>query len=221
MLMEKYLWTTSNGNLFLKSKSILIENTPEHPVILHDPLPHITYESNAIFFFCVFNEAPLSHSIRPSNFLGYCFSSFSLTTNQISTKLYCSFQFSSHQQTNMMSWRNRILEFMAKDVVSRVIEKLSLLLIQEPAALVGVEEQLQFIEKELRSTRIHGHYSFVKELMQIAYNVEDVMDDLILKQAARERKRGFLRRFVLFITRSFININFMESWNRLRYNFPN
>ena len=113
------------------------------------------------------------------------------------------------------------MEFMAKDVVSRVIEKLSLLLIQEPAALVGVEEQLQFIEKELRSTRIHGHYSFVKELMQIAYNVEDVMDDLILKQAARERKRGFLRRFVLFITRSFININFMESWNRLRYNFPN
>ena len=59
----------------------------------------------------------------------------------------------------MMSWRNRILEFMAKDVVSRVIQKRSLLLIQEPAALVGVEEQLQFIEKESKSTRIHDQYS--------------------------------------------------------------
>ena len=37
--------------------------------------------------------------------------------------------------------------------------------------------------------------------MGIAYDVENVMDDLILKQAAQERKRGFLRRFVLFITR--------------------
>ncbi|RVW92003.1 hypothetical protein CK203_030194 [Vitis vinifera] len=99
----------------------------------------------------------------------------------------------------MMSWRNRILEFMAKDVVSRVIQKCSLLLIQEPAALVGVEEQLQFIEKDLRSTRIHGHYSFIKVLMEIAYDVEDVMDDLILKQAVQEKKKGFLRRRISLV----------------------
>ncbi|KAL6342536.1 hypothetical protein AAG906_012385 [Vitis piasezkii] len=99
----------------------------------------------------------------------------------------------------MMSWRNRILEFMAKDVVSRVIQKRSLLLIQEPAALVVVEEQLQFIEKDLRSTRIHGHYSFIKELMEIAYDVEDVIDDLILKQAVQEKKKGFLRRRISLV----------------------
>ena len=51
------------------------------------------------------------------------------------------------------------MEFMAKDVVSWVIQKRSLLLIQEPAALVVVEEQLQFIEKESKSTRIHDQYS--------------------------------------------------------------
>ena len=91
----------------------------------------------------------------------------------------------------MMSWRNRILEFMAKDVVSRVIQKCSLLLIQEPAALVGVEEQLQFIEKDLKSTRIHGHYSFIKVLMEIAYDVEDVLMTLYSKKQYRKRKGDF------------------------------
>ena len=98
------------------------------------------------------------------------------------------------------------MEFMAKDVVSRVIQKCSLLLIQEPAALVGVEEQLKFIEKDLKSTRIHGHYSFIKVLMEIAYDVEDVMDDLILKQAVQEKKKGFLRRFVLSHTLHFLHL---------------
>ena len=83
------------------------------------------------------------------------------------------------------------MEFMAKDVVSRVIEKRSFLLIQEPAALGVVEEQLQFIEKDLRSTRTHGHYSFIKKLMEIAYDVEDVLMTLYSKKQYRKRKGDF------------------------------
>ena len=153
MPMEKYLWTTYNGNLFLESKSMLIEKYSWTSCdIAWSPPPHHLRIKCNLFLLCPQWSSTKSFHYTFNIFwdFSYYFSLFSLTTNQNSTKLYCSFQFSSHQKMNMMSWRNRILEFMAKDVVSRVIEKLSLLLIQEPATLVGVEEQLQFIERSWR-----------------------------------------------------------------------
>ncbi|KAJ9701568.1 hypothetical protein PVL29_006797 [Vitis rotundifolia] len=53
------------------------------------------------------------------------------------------------------------------------MEKLNVVLIQEPVVLVGVEEEVQWIQRKLmRLGVIHG-YDFIEELMDVAYNFED------------------------------------------------
>ncbi|KAJ9701563.1 hypothetical protein PVL29_006786 [Vitis rotundifolia] len=63
--------------------------------------------------------------------------------------------------------------------LSRVLEKLYVLMIQEPIILVGVEEQ--------------------ESLMDIAYDFEDVIDDLLIRSAAKQRRRGHWERWILLI----------------------
>ncbi|RVW34248.1 putative disease resistance protein [Vitis vinifera] len=55
----------------------------------------------------------------------------------------------------------------------QVIEKLSVLLVRDPWAVVGVEDQLQWVEGELK--RAGAHYELAEELIDVAYDVEDVI----------------------------------------------
>ncbi|KAJ9701553.1 hypothetical protein PVL29_006776 [Vitis rotundifolia] len=75
----------------------------------------------------------------------------------------------------------------AELAVWRVIEKLNVVLIQEPAVLVGVEEEVQWIQKKLRRLGVIYGYDFTEELMDVAYDFEDVIDDLVLRAAAKPR----------------------------------
>ena len=85
-----------------------------------------------------------------------------------------------------------------KIVLSRVIEKLCVVWIQEPAVFVGVEEEVQWIQRELMHTRLK--YSYVPEqLMDVVYDFEDVIDDLILRSAAKQRRKGNWERCLLLI----------------------
>lgn len=80
--------------------------------------------------------------------------------------------------------------------LSRVLEKLYVLLIQEPIILVGVEEQVQWIQCKLISAR----YDLTEEsLMDIANDFEDVIDDLLIKSVAKQRRRGHWERWILLI----------------------
>ncbi|KAL6347408.1 hypothetical protein AAG906_018618 [Vitis piasezkii] len=85
-----------------------------------------------------------------------------------------------------------------KIVLSRVIKKLCVVWIQEPAVFVGVEEEVQWIQRELMHTRLK--YSYVPEqLMDVVYDFEDVIDDLILRSAAKQRRKGNWERCLLLI----------------------
>ncbi|XP_034679853.1 probable disease resistance RPP8-like protein 2 [Vitis riparia] len=85
-----------------------------------------------------------------------------------------------------------------KIVLSRVIEKLCVVWIQEPAVFVGVEEEVQWIQRELMHARLK--YSYVPEqLMDVVYDFEDVIDDLILRSAAKQRRIGNWERCLLLI----------------------
>ena len=94
--------------------------------------------------------------------------------------------------------QNRDTHLMAQSIIGRVLEKLFVLLLREPAPLVGVEEQFQWIHREL-STGTESRFGFTEELIDVAYDVEDVIDLLILKAAAQGRRRGILEGFILFI----------------------
>ena len=63
-------------------------------------------------------------------------------------------------------------------VLSRVIEKLYVLRIQEPSVFVGVEEDIEWIQRELMKTREKYYCYSPEELMDVAYDFEDVIDDL-------------------------------------------
>ncbi|WJZ88175.1 hypothetical protein VitviT2T_007503 [Vitis vinifera] len=78
---------------------------------------------------------------------------------------------------------------LVKIVLSRVIEKLYVVRIQEPAVLVGVEEDVQWIQRKLMRVRVKPKYS-PEELMDVAYDLEDVIDDLILRSAGKQRGIG-------------------------------
>ncbi|WJZ88184.1 hypothetical protein VitviT2T_007512 [Vitis vinifera] len=87
---------------------------------------------------------------------------------------------------------------LVKIVLSRVIEKLCVVWIQEPAVFVGVEEEVQWIQRELMHARLK--YSYVpEELMDVAYDFEDVIDDLILRSVANQRRIGNWERWLLLI----------------------
>ena len=82
-------------------------------------------------------------------------------------------------------------------VVSRVMEKLNVVLIQEPVILVGVEEEVQWIQRKLMGLGVTHRYDFTEELMDIAYNFEDVIDDLILRTVAKQRRGNWERCILL------------------------
>ena len=81
-------------------------------------------------------------------------------------------------------------EGMPMRVVSRVVEKLLSLLHQEPAALVGVEEEVEWIETEMIGTTGYGKsHEFTVELVEFAYDFEGAIDNLLLKSAAQESRK--------------------------------
>ena len=86
-----------------------------------------------------------------------------------------------------------------KIVLSRVIEKLYILQIQEPSIFVGVEEDIEWIQRELMNTREKYYCYSPEELMDIAYDFEDVIDDLILRSASKQRRIGNWKRCLLLI----------------------
>ena len=86
-----------------------------------------------------------------------------------------------------------------KTVLSRVIEKLYVLRIQEPAVFVGVEEDIECIQRELMNARVKYCSYSPEELMDVAYDFEDMIDDLILRSAAKQRRVGNWERCVLLI----------------------
>ena len=86
-----------------------------------------------------------------------------------------------------------------KIVLSRVIEKLYILQIQEPSIFVGVEEDIEWIQRELMNTREKYYCYSPEELMDVAYDFEDVIDDLILRSASKLRRIGNWKRCLLLI----------------------
>ena len=87
-----------------------------------------------------------------------------------------------------------------KIVLSRVIEKLYVLQIQEPAVFVGVEEDMEWIQRELMNARVRYYSYSPEELMEVAYDFEDVIDDLIiLRSAPKQSKVGNWERCLVLI----------------------
>ena len=94
-----------------------------------------------------------------------------------------------------------------KTVLSRVIEKLYVLRIQERAVFVGVEEDIECIQRELIEARVEYWSYSSEELMEAAYDFEDVIDDLIiLRSAPKQSKVGNWERCLVLT-------EFIRSWN--------
>eukprot|EP00261_Vitis_vinifera_P019938 XP_010650613.1 PREDICTED: putative disease resistance RPP13-like protein 2 [Vitis vinifera] len=87
----------------------------------------------------------------------------------------------------------------AASILSRVTERLSLLVVREPAVLIGVAEPIEWIEWQLRTWAPDHLCYFTEKLVDIAYAIEDIIDDLIFKVAVQGRRRGVLEQLVLFI----------------------
>ena len=75
-------------------------------------------------------------------------------------------------------------------VLSRVIEKLYVFQIQEPSVFVGVEKDIIWIQKKIMNARVEYYSYSSEELMDVAYDFEDVIDDLILRSASKLRRIG-------------------------------
>ena len=98
-----------------------------------------------------------------------------------------------NEETEEMRLRNSMLKIfrtldwniIARDTVkivfSRVIEKLYVLRIQEPSVFFGVEEDIEWIQRKLMEAWVEYYSYSPKELMDVAYHFEDVIDDLILR----------------------------------------
>eukprot|EP00261_Vitis_vinifera_P019930 XP_010650604.2 PREDICTED: putative disease resistance RPP13-like protein 2 [Vitis vinifera] len=86
----------------------------------------------------------------------------------------------------MVLWYRR--ESMVESILSRAAKKLSFLLIQQPGLLSGIEDDVNWIYLKITSW-VMDHRAFDRGFMEpsrdIAYDVEDVIDDLTLKPAAR------------------------------------
>ncbi|KAJ9701570.1 hypothetical protein PVL29_006793 [Vitis rotundifolia] len=87
---------------------------------------------------------------------------------------------------------------LAKIVLSRFIEKLYVVRIQEPTVLVGVEDDVIWIQRKLMRARVEPEYS-PEELTDVAYDFEDVIDDLMLRSPAKQRRIGNWERCLLII----------------------
>ncbi|KAL6347278.1 hypothetical protein AAG906_013714 [Vitis piasezkii] len=77
---------------------------------------------------------------------------------------------------------------LAKIVLSRVIETLCCADSRTGSVLVGVED-VQWIQRKLMRVQVKPEYS-PEELMDVAYDLEDVIDDLILRSAGKQRRIG-------------------------------
>ncbi|KAJ9701589.1 hypothetical protein PVL29_006812 [Vitis rotundifolia] len=90
-----------------------------------------------------------------------------------------------------MMWRQE-RGYMVEGILSRVAEKLSVVLIQQPGLLNEIEEEANWIYLRM-SYWVSSHLAFkgyMEPLRDIAYDVEDVVDDFLLKPAAKRRRRG-------------------------------
>ena len=79
---------------------------------------------------------------------------------------------------------DRSTETMPKSVVSRVEEKLLALLHQEPAALVGIEEEIEWIKTELRGIEYGDGNEFTAELGDVGDMTKSVASRAIEKLTA-------------------------------------
>ncbi|RVW69500.1 putative disease resistance RPP13-like protein 2 [Vitis vinifera] len=85
-----------------------------------------------------------------------------------------------------------------KIVLLRVIKKLYVVCIQEPTVLVGVEEDVIWIQRKLMRARVELEYS-PEELTDVAYDFEDVIDDLLLRSPTKQRRIRNWKRCLLII----------------------
>ena len=87
-----------------------------------------------------------------------------------------------------------------KILLSRVIEKLYVLRIPEPAVFTGVEEDIEWIQRELMNARVRCYSYSPEELMEVAYDFEDVIDDVItLGSTPKQSKVGNWERCLVLI----------------------
>ena len=84
-------------------------------------------------------------------------------------------------------------EDIRKRVVSRVADKLFDLLLQQPTSLLGVEDDVYWIERELKGTGNEADFEFTEELVDVACDLEVAIDSLLLNSEAeasgRRRRR--------------------------------
>ena len=88
------------------------------------------------------------------------------------------------RKMSVMRWWGDVGD-MTESVALRAIEKLTALVVQEPVALIGAEEQLQWIQKQLRQIIVLHH--FREEAVDVAYDVEDFIDYIILISTSQAR----------------------------------
>uniref|UniRef100_A0A199UAD7 NB-ARC domain-containing protein n=1 Tax=Manihot esculenta TaxID=3983 RepID=A0A199UAD7_MANES len=89
---------------------------------------------------------------------------------------------------------------MAREIILSVLGKISNLLIQESDSLLGVEDQIQCIETQLRkkadiSDKFTGKTAFIETV----YDLEDVIDQLIIKSAQRRIRYACIRSVMAFV----------------------
>ncbi|KAJ0986963.1 hypothetical protein J5N97_005319 [Dioscorea zingiberensis] len=93
---------------------------------------------------------------------------------------------------------------MAEAAVSSVVQKLGVLIMQEAKELHGVRGQVEWLQEELRSMqcflkdadakRARGDErvkNWVRNIRDVAYEAEDIIDTFMLKVSRRRRKKGF------------------------------
>ena len=109
-----------------------------------------------------------------------------------------------NEEAKKMRLRNSMLikmnhtKDLVKIVLLRVIEKLYVLRIQEPSVFVGVEQDVEWIQKKMMDARVKYSYS-PEELTDVAYDFEDVIDDLILRSASKKNRGRNWERCLLLI----------------------
>ncbi|OAY51870.1 probable disease resistance protein At1g58602 [Manihot esculenta] len=77
--------------------------------------------------------------------------------------------------------------------------KLSNLMLHDSVSLLGLEDQLECIDSKLREIVHLGHLNWSKSLKEIAYDIEEVVDVLVIK-ASQKIGAGILMRCVLAFT---------------------
>ncbi|KAG8644365.1 hypothetical protein MANES_11G122832v8 [Manihot esculenta] len=89
---------------------------------------------------------------------------------------------------------------MARKIILSVLGKISNLLIQESDSLLGVEDQIQCIETQLRKDAdISDHFSGKTAFIETVYDLEDVIDQLIIKSAQRRIRYACIRSVMAFV----------------------